>query len=393
VIEQGEKMQISRTVATFAIAGALIALGGCSSLSSINPFASKAKNPPAPLVDFKQTLNVRTAWTVSVGNSGEFVFSPALAGDSLYAAGADGTIVRLNPANGQQVWRINADMHLTAGVGSDGNTVAVAGEKGVVLAFDANGKLRWKTQAPTEVLSAPAVGQGLVLVRTIDNRITAYDADSGNRRWFVQRTAPPLTLRNAPGIAIAGPVAYAAMPGGKLMTIVLSNGSVAWEAAVSDPRGATELERVADTSGVPAIIGRDVCAASYQGKVACFDAVNGAPRWAKELSSDVGVSVDERFVFAADEHGVVAAFTRDSGASVWRNKQLANRRLSAPVSFGRAVAVGDGQGYIHFLSREDGAMLARVSTDGSAIVAAPIVTGSNVVFQTKSGQVVALATE
>lgn len=387
-------MQIARTVtrtaAALAFVGALGALGGCSSL---NPFAKAPKNPPAPLVDFKQTMNARTAWSVSVGSAGEFVFSPVLAGDSIYAAGADGTVVRINASNGQQVWRINADSRLTAGVGSDGNTVAVAGEKGIVFAFDANGKLRWKTQAPTEVLSAPVVGRGLVLVRTIDNRITAYDADSGNRRWFIQRNAPALTLRNAPGITIAGPVGYAAMPGGKLMAIVLNNGAPAWEVSVSDPRGATELERVADTSGAPAVIGRDVCAASYQGKVACFDAVNGAPRWSKELSSDVGVSVDERFVFAADEHGVVTAFTRDSGTSVWRNKQLANRRLSAPVSFGRAVAVGDGEGYIHFLSREDGAFLARVATDGSAIVAAPVVAGSYVVFQTKSGQVVALATE
>ena len=381
---------VVRRLTKLVCVSTLLALGACSSL---NPFAKAPKNPPAPLVDFKQTMNVRTVWTVSVGSSGEFTFAPVLAGDSLYAASADGAIVRVNPNNGRQIWRINADTRLTAGVGSDGNTVVVAGEKGVVLAFDANGKQRWKIQAPTEVLSTPVVGQGLVLVRTIDNRITAYDVDSGNRRWFIQRTAPALTLRNAPGIAIAGPVAYAAMPGGKLMTIVLNNGTPAWEMSVSDPRGATELERIADTSGIPALIGRDVCTASYQGKVACFDAISGAPRWSKELSSDVGVAVDERFVFAADEHGVVSAFTRDSGASVWRNKQLANRRLSAPVSFGRAVAVGDGEGYIHFLSREDGAFLARVATDGSAISAAPVVAGSYAVFQTKSGQVVALATE
>ncbi|HYD81514.1 MAG TPA: outer membrane protein assembly factor BamB [Paucimonas sp.] len=386
-------MQIARTAARLACAGILIALGGCSTLSSLNPFAKAPKNAPAALVDFKPTMSVRTAWTASVGNSDEFVFSPALAGDSLYAASANGTIMRINPASGQQVWRTAADMRLTAGVGSDGNTVVVAGEKGVILAFDGNGKLRWKAQASSEILSSPAVGQGVVIVRSVDNRITAYDAESGNRRWFVQRSAPALTLRNAPGITIAGPAAFVALPGGKLVALALNNGAPLWEAAVSDPRGATELERIADTAGSPVVLGREVCAASYQGKVACFDASNGAPRWSKELSSDVGVAVDERFVFAADEHGVVTAFTRDSGASMWRNNKLANRRLSAPVSFGRAVAVGDRQGYVHFLSREDGAFLARVATDGSAIVAAPVVTGSGIVFQTKAGQVVALTTE
>jgi outer membrane protein assembly factor BamB len=375
----------------FAWAGVLLALvGGCSSL---NPFASAPRNPPAALVEFKTTLNVRSAWSTGIGAAGVFTFSPALANGALFAAAADGTVTRLDPANGHQVWRVNADMRLTAGVGSDGQTVAVAGEKGAVLAFDGDGKLRWKAQTSSEILAAPAVGQGLVIVRSMDNRIVAFDAESGARRWTVQRTAPALTLRTASGIVIAGPTAFVGLPGGRLLALAMSNGGPRWEISVGDPKGATELERIADISGAPVVIGRDVCAVSYQGKVGCFDVGSGAARWAKELSSDVGLGADERFIFAADEHGSVAAFARDGGASVWRNKQLANRRLSAPVSFGRAVAVGDLQGFVHFLSREDGAFLARVGTDGSPIIATPLVTDTQVIFQTQSGTVVALAIE
>jgi outer membrane protein assembly factor BamB len=284
-------------------------------------------------------------------------------------------------------------MPLTAGVGTDGKTVAVVGEKGMVLAFDGDGKLRWKAQTSSEVLSSPAVGQGLVLVRSLDNHIVAFDAESGVRRWFVQRTVPPLTLRTAPGIVISGQTAFVALPGGRLLALALSNGGPRWEAAVGDPRGATELERIADISGFPVLIGRDVCAVAYQGRVACFDAASGASRWAKELSSDVGITADERFIFAADEHAVVNAFVRDTGASVWRNNKLANRRLSTPVSFGRAVAVGDAQGFIHFLSREDGAFIARTSADGSPMIGMPLVVGSKLIFQTKAGTLIALATE
>jgi outer membrane protein assembly factor BamB len=390
-MDKGKKMRIA---AKLACAGVVAVLAGCSTLSSLNPFSKSApRNPPAALVDFKPSMTVRTAWSNSIGNAGGFVFSPAYAGNSLFVAAADGSVARMEAGTGRNVWRINAGMPLTAGVGSDANTVAVAGEKGMVLAFDADGKLRWKAQASSEILSAPAVGQGLVIVRSVDNRIAAFDADSGARRWVVQRTAPALTLRTAPGIAIAGPVAFVALPGGRLLALTLNNGAQIWEAAVADPRGATELERIADTSGTPMIVGREICAVAYQGRIACFDAVSGAPRWAKEFSSDVGLGADERFVFAADEHGVVNAFARDSGASVWRNNKLAYRRLATPVSFGRAVAVGDREGYIHFLSREDGAFLARNSIDGSPIVATPVVVGNNVIFQTQSGAVVALATE
>jgi outer membrane protein assembly factor BamB len=371
----------------------LVALAaGCSSL---NPFASKPapRNPPAALEDFKQTLGVRTAWSVSVGSAGEFVFSPAVTGNSVFAAAADGTVARIDIGTGRTVWRINIDTRLTAGVGSDGNTVAVAAEKGVLLALDGDGKVRWKAQVSSEILSAPAVGQGVVVVRSVDNRITAYDAETGSRRWSVQRTSPPLTLRSAPGIAISGTTAYVALPGGRLLALALSNGGPRWEVAVGDPRGTTELERIADLSGTPFVAGRDVCAVAYQGRVACFDATSGTARWAKEMSSEVGVTADERNVYAADERGAVTALARDTGSGTWRNNKLANRRLSSPVVMARALAVGDAQGYIHFLSREDGAFLARVPTDGSRVVAVSPLSANSAVFQTQAGAIVALATE
>lgn len=378
-----------------ACVGAMTVLAGCSTLSSLNPFASKSapRNPPSALVDVKPTIAVRTVWTTSIGPAGSFLFSPAVVSDSVFVASKDGSVSRINGATGSAIWRVNAGSTLTAGVGSDGKTVAVVGDKGSVMAFDSDGKLRWKAQASSEVLSAPAVGQGLVVVRSVDNRVSAYDADSGERRWFLQRTAPALSLRAAPGIVISGQNVYVGLPGGRLVTLAVTNGAPRWEATVGDPRGATELERIADISGDPIVLGKEVCAVAYQGKVGCFDIASGAVRWTKDMSSDVGISADDRFIFAADENGTVNALTREAGASVWRNNKMAYRRLSAPVSLGRVVAVGDAQGYIHFLSREDGALLARASTDGSPVIGIPKVAGNNVIFQTQSGTVVALAAE
>ena len=371
-----------------AAAAAVVALSGCAWFSG-----KKDPNPPAPLVEFAQKLRVQTAWSVSVGKAGNFTFTPAYAAGSVFAAAADGTVVRINAENGQTIWRVRTDMPLTAGVGTDGSTVVVVGEKGQVQAFDASGKPTWKVQASSEVLSAPAVGEGLVVVRSIDNRVTAYDADNGNRRWMAQRNVPSLTLRNAPGIVIGSQTAFVALPGGRLSALALNNGGPRWEIPVGDPRGTTELERISDVSGVPALGARDICAVAYQGRIGCFDLINGNVRWFKEFSSDVGVSLDDSYVYAADVGGAVTEFARDTGASVWRNDKLKNRQLSTPISVGSAVAVGDYQGYIHFLSREDGSFVARLSSDGSPIQAPPISTGRSVVFQTKSGTVVAVVTE
>jgi outer membrane protein assembly factor BamB len=372
----------------------LALMAGCSTLSSLNPFASKPKgNQPAPLVELKGSMAVRTAWKLDIGKSQNYLLSPALIGTSVLVAGGDGAIARIDAATGHQVWRIKAATALSAGVGSDGTMLAVGGVKGQVMTFDMDGKPMWTTQASSEVLSTPAVGQGMVVVRTVDNRIVGFDAKTGDKKWTVQRPSPPLTLRNAPGMVIAGKDVIVAQPGGKLLSLILATGAPRWEIAVGESRGATELERVTDIGGTPVVIDNDVCAVSYQGKVGCYDLLTGTARWTKELSSDVGVAVDQRFVFVSDDKGAVTAFNRDGGTSAWKNDKLGYRRLSTPVSYGRAVAVGDYQGFIHFLSREDGAFLARAATDGSPVTAIPLVAGSNLIFQTQSGTVTAIAVE
>lgn len=377
-----------RIVVKVVYIGALLILGGCSLFSGKKP-----SNPPAPLIEFTQSLKLRQVWTLPIGNASIFAFSPAVSGGSVYAASADGTVARVDATTGAVTWRINAGMHLTGGAGSDGNTVAVAGEKGILLAFDAQGKKRWQAQASSEILSAPAVGQGLVVVRSLDNRIAAFDAETGERRWAVLRSIPSLTLRSAPGILIVPQAAFLSLPGGRLSALNLTNGGPWWEIAIGDPRGTTELERVADASGMPVIVGRDVCAVAYQGRVGCFDAGSGTAHWVKPFSSDVGVGVDPRNVYAANEQGAVTAFALESGVVVWQNKQLANRVLTTPIVLGNAVVVGDFEGYIHFLSREDGALIGRIRADNSAVLPNPVVSGSNVIFQTKAGTLIAFATE
>ncbi len=372
---------------------AIALLSGCSTWSW-NPFAKPdPKTAPAELQNFSTSMAVKNAWTVNVGSAGEYMFNPVNVGGDVYAASADGTIARINATNGQVKWRVRADMNLTAGVGASDSLVVVGGQKGMLLAYDTQGKLRWKMQASSEILAAPVVAGNLVLVHTIDNRVAAYDAMTGASKWTLERPLPILTLRVATGIYVKDQVAYVSTPGGKLIAVALQNGGLRWEVTAAEPKGATELERVVDMSGSPVVVNSNVCAVTYQGRVGCFDIANGTNRWNKEISSEVGVSADERFVFAADNQGAVSGYALSGGSNVWRNDKLARRDLSAPASFGRSVAVGDRFGFVHFLSREDGVFIARMPTDGSKVISTPLVVGNNLIVQTKSGAVVAFATE
>lgn len=374
----------------FAVCVLALALGGCSMLDAINPFSSPRPKTPE-LTPIRPTVELRQAWQASVGSGRDYVFTPAVSGDSVFAAAHDGTIVRID--GGREVWRARADQRLSGGVGADEKLVAVGTAKGEILAFDAGtGAALWKGRVSSEVLSAPELAGGLVIVRSGDNRVYALDAADGKRRWVYQRATPALSLRSAVGVTVFENTAVlAGFPGGKLVAINGANGAALWEATVALPRGATELERVADVTSSPVVDGRQVCAAAFQGRVACFDATNGNPLWARDLSSSAGAAIDNLFVYVTDDKGGVHALDRGNGASIWKQDKLLGRGVSRPVVVGEYVAVGDVQGVVHLLRREDGAFAARFNTDKSAIRADPQRQGRDIVVQTRAGGLYALA--
>ena len=367
-------------------------LGGCSTLDKLNPFKSEPKIKPAELTAIQATAQLSVRWQVSIGEADDFVLTPAVVGESVIVAARDGTVARID--NGRQSWRISAGEKLAGGVGADRGLVVVGTEKGQVMAFDAeSGKPRWTARVSSEVLAAPAVSADLVAVRTVDARIVGLDPVDGKRRWVYQRVTPALTLRSSVGMLMVDNTVLAGFPGGKLVAINGKNGAALWEATVAVPKGATELERVADITSLPVADEREVCAVAYQGRVACFERATGSQVWARDISSSAGLDMDKTRVYVSDDKGTVQAFARDGGASLWKQDKLKNRGLSRPTVLGRRVAVADFQGFVHLLDVEDGAFAARAATDGSVIRAdAQRITGGLVV-QTRKGGVVALAVQ
>jgi outer membrane protein assembly factor BamB len=385
-------MKAGRALAMLLACG-LVA--GCSSMPSWWPSwlggSSSKTSEAAPLVDFSPSLAPRVAWRASVGSSRGANPQPAVLENAIFAAGAAGTVVRIGP-DGQVVWRTDTNVSISGGVGSDGLVVAVGSARGDVIALGADGKELWRAQVSGSVLSPPLVGRGLVVVRSSDFRISAFDASTGKRRWNYQRTTPPLTLNATTGMAFAGDLIAAGFPSGRVVLLSAANGTVRWEGPVAEPRGATEVERLADVLGTPLVSGGDVCAAAFQGRVACFEIANGNLRWARELSAGAGVGGDGRRLYAVDAKSNVVAFSMATGANAWRQDKLLNRDLTTPLALRRAVLVGDYAGYLHFLSPDDGGFLARVSL-GDEINATPVAFGGGAIVQTRDGTIALVTVE
>ena len=363
-------------------------------LAGCQLFSSSPLQKPAELVPLNPTATLQVLWQGSVDSAGKNVFYLETAGNIVYAVGAGGGVNGFDAASGKIVASFEAGQRVSGGVGVGNGLVLLGTPRGEVLAFDRDGKSVWKKQLSSEILAPPQAQDGIVVVRSGDNRIFGLDVANGRQKWLYQRSTPALSVRTNAGLVIQRGGVFVGFPGGRLVALALANGNVGWEGVVAMPRGTTELERVADITSLPVIDGQQACAAAFQGRVACFEAARGTLLWVRDVSSVAGIGADARYLYVTDDKNAVLALDRASGASIWRQDKLAGRNVSAPLALGRHVVVGDLEGYVHLLSREDGSFAARIATDGSAIGAPPLaLDAKSFVVQTRGGGVFAITVQ
>ncbi|MBK6618968.1 MAG: hypothetical protein RI993_1945 [Pseudomonadota bacterium] len=336
--------------------------------------------------------SIESLWKVKLAESKTAVFYPVYDGGGLYVADENGLLARLDAGSGEKAWQIDTDKRLSGGVGIGEGLILLGTYKGEVLAFDESGNLLWQAQVSSEILSPPHVDSGIVVVRTGDGRLFGLNADDGSRIWVYQGATPPLTVRSYAGVALFPGAIFAGFPGGKLIAINLQDGNVGWEATVALPRGVTELERMTDISGLPAIDQNSVCAVAYRGRVACFELASGNQIWSKDASSNAGLIMDNQRVYVSEEQGALAAYDRSSGVTDWKQGKLGSRKITLSlIARGARLVIGDDKGYVTILSRNDGTLLARAPTDGSPILSAPEYLPDGFVVQTQKGGVFAFS--
>jgi outer membrane protein assembly factor BamB len=394
-----------RPVSLLLAVGASALLAACTTLSTWLPswmtsappvptfswlFGSGPKLGPLP--DYTAKANPRLNWQVAVGGKGSSGFVPAVRSDAVYAAGDDGTLLSVDPATGAQRWRNNTGAPLSAGVGADATLVLVGTEKGDVLAFDTSGKPLWQTKVSSEVSGPPQPADTTLIVWSIDGKIFGLTPADGSRKWVYQRVIPPLTVRRFAGGIVTRGGLFTGTSGGKLLAIDATTGSLAWEGNVSTPKGATELERIADITSLPVVDQQEVCAAAYQGRIACFDPQRGTLTWSRDFGSLGGLALDNRYLYITDDNGAIQALDKVTGASVWKQDKLATRLPSGPVVVGDYLAVVDGGGYLHLLDRNDGSLVGRLATDGKAALAQPVALGDATVWQSAGGNLFSAST-
>lgn len=371
-------------------AGRVLLMASIVSLTGCAWFGWGSDKKAAALPEIAGVNAASVVWSASVGKSGGYPFTPGFGDRLVYAASRDGSVYALSEEGGRVVTRLEAKASLTGGVGVNEDTVVVGSGKGDVIAMDTAGRHLWKSIVSGEVLAPPVVASGNVIVRTADGRILALNRIDGKRKWVFQRSAPALTLRTNASVIVNRGVIYAGYPGGKLVALELDSGKPIWEATISLARGATELERIADVSGLPVLDDTRICAAVYQGRTGCVETLNGNVLWSREISSADGVAIDAKYVYVADTAGNVFALDKTNGTTVWKLEKLQLRDPGTPLVVKGKIVVGDKDGLIHVMSPENGVLIGRVTTDGSRVISLTA-NSDRVVAQTDKGGVFGIA--
>lgn len=351
--------------------------------------------PPKKLIKFEATLPVKKIWSAKLGKGSEFLrvgLSPAGDGKRIYAASRNGVVSAFNPETGKRIWRVEVDVLLSAGPGTGENYVVVAGSDGDLICLAANdGREVWRININGESLARPLIRNDSVVVQTIDGKLQVFSVFDGKKLWSIEQSAPRLTLRGTSSPVIVGTTVVAGFDNGRLVGTSLSSGVTQWEAMLSPPSGRSDLDRLSDVDGSVVVVGQDIYAAGYQGKLAAVASESGRIIWARDISTHVGVAVDFANVYSIDESGEVIALLRRNGSEVWRQDALLRREPTSPVAFDNAVAIGDFEGYVHLFSNIDGRPVARIRVGKGLLSGAPVVIGGRLYVQSESGVLEAYA--
>jgi outer membrane protein assembly factor BamB len=386
---------VNSNVRIAALIVTTLALSGCSWFGGKDD--EEIALEPLELVDIKTTIDIKKIWSAKLGAEAEFLrvmLQPAGDGNRIYAASRDGNVIAFDPETGKQAWKTELDTELSAGPGVGEGILAVGTADGSVIVLDAsNGSERWRVNLGGETLSAPLISDDTVIVATIDNRLRALRAFDGSERWIVEQSTPLLTMRGSASPAMAGNSVVAGFDNGRLMAVDLDSGDVLWDTVLAPPSGRSDLERLSDIDGQISVVGQDIYAGGYQGRIASVAAESGQILWAREISSYVGVSADWNNLYTTDDGGEVVALARLNGQESWRQASLLRREPTIPVAFNTTVAVGDLEGYLHFFSVIDGSPVARLRMGKQAISAGMVVIADRLYVQSDSGQIAAFAVQ
>lgn len=390
-------MQLRKTLLVGLVSTAL--LSGCSLFDREEDVV---KMSPLPQVENQFTPT--KVWSRSIGSGiGDFYSNlrPAWQDSRVYAADRRGTVKALDLSNGEEKWKAdlsektgllsaNRPALLSGGVSVAGNHVYVGSERAKMFALNADdGSQVWETPVAGEVTSHPVISDGVVLVHTSNGMLQALNEADGAVKWTVNLDMPALSVRGESAPATAFGAAIVGGDNGRVSAVLINQGQLIWQQRISQPSGATEIDRLNDVDTTPVIVGEVVYALGYHGNLTALDLRSGQILWKRELGSVNDFIVDGDRIYLVDQDDRIVALNTSGGVSIWRQSELLHRNLTAPALYNGYLVIGDAEGYMHWVNTTDGRFVSQQKVDSSGFLSNPVVASDKLLIQAKDGEVYA----
>ncbi|KAB7895686.1 outer membrane protein assembly factor BamB [Rouxiella sp. S1S-2] len=388
-------MQLRKTLLVGVVSVAL--LSGCSWFSGEEDVV---KMSPLPKVENQFTPT--EVWSTSVGDGVGAYYShlhPAWKDNTIYAADRFGIVKALDADNGKEKWKVNLSENpgffssnisaqLSGGVTVDGSNLYIGSEKAIVYSLNtADGTVAWQSKVAGEAISRPVISDGLVLIHTSNGILQALNQKDGSIAWSANLDMPTLSLRGESAPAVAFGAAIVGGDNGRVSAVLMKEGQMIWQQRISEPSGATEIDRLSDVDTTPVIVNGVVYTVAYNGNLVAMDLRSGQIMWKREVGSVNNIIVEGDRIYMVDQNDRVMALNTQGGVTVWTQSELLHRNLTAPVLYNGFIVVGDAEGYLHWLNTNDGRFVAQQKVDTSGLLSAPVVASDKLVVQAKGGEV------
>jgi outer membrane protein assembly factor BamB len=363
------------------------------SLTNCSWFGSKDKSSePAPLVKFSASMQPSLIWHKNIGSelSNQRQISPVFKQNKIFTVIPKGVVKAFNAENGNVLWEKQLELtnnaNISSSIGTGDGLVFIGDNKGLVIALsNIDGEEQWRTQVSSEILATPVASSGIVTVRCADGKLYGLNSNNGEQIWSYISKVPLLSLRgNSSPIHLQDAV-ITGFDNGKLVAMQLKTGKRYWEIQLSAIKGRNDLERMTDIDANLQLVGDMLYVSSFQGNTVGINISQGKMIWKRNISTNNGLTATDDVIYLSDVNDSIWAFDRYTGATLWKQDSLLNRKLTAPTTINNVIVVGDFEGYLHFLDKNDGHIIARQKV-GNKLVQQYIVTNEekNTLFSLNS---------
>jgi len=342
--------------------------------------------PPAELLDIKESKQLSLLHEIEYGSvpSQYIRVKPLELSNEIIFSDSMGKVTVFNKKDLNIRWQNSFDVSFTSAIGGNDSVYLLGTRSGEVLAINPeNGDVNWRVSVSSEILTSPVVYADTVIVKTVDGKLSALNAKTGEQKWVYQRDVPALSVRGNSQPFVLDDKIVTGLDNGKLVILSIATGDLIWEKTIAIPRGRSEVERLVDLDADLVVRDNVLFVAGFQGKLVAIDLSTGSFLWTKKMSVTKKISLEDNRIYVTDDNSHVWALDASTGGTIWKQTDFTARKLTSVAIIGDNLAVADFEGYLHVLAKADGHQLVRDKVDGSGIDVSPIIIDEKIYLQSK----------